>query len=106
MAMLPVDGSPSDSGLLVRAPGNASENVSASSGVLAGPVAGQGERGHVRQLERFASTGCIFRTPMIRGHAPARKRILYRASAGSTSVPSAPFVPLGQGSVTISARVR
>jgi hypothetical protein len=44
MAMLPVDGSPSDSGLLVRAPGNASENVSASSGVLAGPVAGQGAR--------------------------------------------------------------
>jgi hypothetical protein len=31
---------------------------------------------------------------------------LYRASAGSTSVPSARFVSLGQGSVTISARVR
>jgi hypothetical protein len=38
-----------------------------------GLVAGQGERGHVRQLERFASTGCTFRTPMIRGHAPARE---------------------------------
>jgi hypothetical protein len=39
MALLPVDGSPSDSGLLVRAPGNAFENVSAPSGVLTGPVA-------------------------------------------------------------------
>jgi hypothetical protein len=52
MALLPVDGSPSDSGLLVRAPGNAFENVSAPSGVLTGPVARQGEQHHDAEADR------------------------------------------------------